>query len=148
MDTFKKKISRFELRKLQTDFPAVKVRTSHEAAKFIRQFYSDDLEIFESFFILTLNQANNTTGYAKISQGGISSTIVDVKLIMKYATDALSNNIVLAHNHPSGNLKPSQEDKVITKKIVNAGKLLDVRICDHIILSAGGYFSFADEGIL
>ena len=111
-----KTIKLFELKKIQTEFPSVKITTPDQAADFIRQFYFDDIEIFESFFILLLNQGNKTIGYAKISQGGIAGTVVDVRIIAKYAVESLAVSVILAHNHPSGNLKPSEADLTITKK--------------------------------
>ena len=139
-------IKLYELKKLQTEFPAKKITSSQDAADFIRQFYGDDLEIFESVFILLLNKANNTIGYAKISQGGISGTVVDVRIICKYAVDSLATSVILAHNHPSGNLKSSNADIAITKKTEQALKILDITLLDHIILSADSYKSLADSG--
>jgi DNA repair protein RadC len=138
----------YELKKLQTDFPSEKIGSSKQAEQFIRQFYSDDIEIYESFFILLLNRANKTIGYAKISQGGIVGTVVDVRLIAKYVVDSLATSVILCHNHPSGNLNPSQEDKNITKKISEGLKLFDVNVFDHLILTADKYLSFLDEGII
>ena len=137
-----KNIKLFELKKIQTEFPSVKITTPDEAADFIRQFYFDDIEIFESFFILLLNQANKTIGYAKISQGGISGTVVDVRIIAKYAIESLATSVILAHNHPSGNLKPSQMDIDITKKIKEGLKILDIKVFDHIILTTNSFYSF------
>lgn len=139
-------IKLYELKKLQTEFPAKTITSSQDAADFIRQFYGDDLEIFESVFILLLNRANNTIGYAKISQGGISGTVVDVRIICKYAVDSLATSVILAHNHPSGNLKSSNADIAITKKTEQALKILDITLLDHIILSADSYKSLADSG--
>ena len=139
---------RFELKSTQTKFPAKFIKDGKDANLFIRKFYSDDIEIFESFFILLLNAANKTIGYAKISQGGVSGTVVDVKIIAKYAIDSLASSIILAHNHPSGNLKPSIADKLLTRKIQEAGNLLDIQLVDHIILSRNSYLSLADEGLL
>ena len=102
-----KTIPLFELRKIQTNFPKEKITSSEKAYNFIKQFYSDDIEIFESSFILLLNNANQTVGYAKISQGGITGTVVDVRLIAKYAVESLCTGVILAHNHPSGKLNPS-----------------------------------------
>lgn len=141
-------IKLYELKKLQTEFPAEKISGSKSAADFIRQFYTDDIEIFESCFVLLLNHANKTIGYAKISQGGITSTVVDVRLIAKYAVEALATGVILCHNHPSGNLKPSQPDFDITTKTKNALMLLDIKLLDHIILTADGYTSLADEGYM
>ena len=95
-----------------------------------------------------LNQANKTIGYAKISQGGIAGTVVDVRIIAKYAVESLAVSVILAHNHPSGNLKPSEADLIITKKIKEGLKILDIKVFDHIILSADNYYSFEDEGNL
>jgi DNA repair protein RadC len=143
-----KKLKLYELKKIQTNFPAVKIESSHQASEFIKQFYGDDIEIFESFFLLMLNKANKTTAYAKISQGGISSTVVDVMIVAKYAVESLSAGVILCHNHPSGNMKPSQSDVDITKKIKQALALFGVQVLDHLIIAPGKYYSFADEGIL
>jgi DNA repair protein RadC len=148
MKTYKTNISLYTLRKIQTEFPKVKVDSSATAAKFIKQFYSDDIEIFESFFVLLLNSANITTGYAKISQGGIAGTVVDTRLIAKYAVDALAPSVIIAHNHPSGNTRPSHADREITKKIIAGLGLLDIKVLDHLILTEESFLSFADEGLL
>jgi DNA repair protein RadC len=137
-----KNIKLFELKKIQTEFPSVKITSPDEAADFIRKFYFDDIEIFESFFILLLNQANKTIGYAKISQGGIAGTVVDVRIIAKYAIESLAVSVILAHNHPSGNLKPSQSDIEITQKIKAGLKILDIKVFDHLILTADSFYSF------
>jgi DNA repair protein RadC len=129
--------------------PQIKITSSQDAYNIIRQFWHDDIEIYESFFILLLNRANITIGWAKISQGGITGTVVDPKLIMKYAIDSLASGIILAHNHPSGNLQFSQPDKDITEKIKKAAAYIDTKVLDHLILSPdNNYFSFLDEGIL
>jgi DNA repair protein RadC len=138
----------YELRKNQTDFPKKKIINSTSSTEFIRQFYSDDIEIYESFFLLLLNNQNQTLGYAKISQGGITGTVVDVRIVAKYVVDSLATGIILAHNHPSGNLKPSQQDIDITKKIKEAMKLFDVTVLDHIILTVDNFYSFADNGTI
>jgi len=136
----------FELKKIQTNFPKVKILSSDNSAKFIRNFYGDDLEIFESFFLLLLDRNNQTIGYSKISQGGISGTVVDIRIICKYAVESLCSGVILAHNHPSGNLNPSLADEQITIKTKDALKLFDISVLDHIILTADSYFSFCDEG--
>ena len=138
----------YELRKNQTDFPKKKIVSSTSSSEFIRQFYSDDIEIYESFFLLLLNNQNQTLGYAKISQGGITGTVVDVRIVAKYVVDSLATGIILAHNHPSGNLKPSQQDIDITKKIKEAMKLFDVTVLDHIIITVDNFYSFADNGTI
>lgn len=141
-------IKLFELKKLQTDFPAKKIAGTQDAANFIRQFWGDDIEIFESFYLLMLNMNNVTIGYAKISQGGIAGTVVDVRLICKYAVDSLCSSVIVAHNHPSGNLNSSSQDINITNKLKQALQLLDIKLIEHIILTKDAYYSFADEGAL
>ena len=138
----------FELKKIQTEFPNVKITSSKDGYDFIKQFYGDDIEIFESFFILLLNRANKTIGYAKISQGGITGTVVDIKLVAKYAVESLAQSVILAHNHPSGTLAPSEADISITNKIISGLKLLEVNVLDHVILTNESYYSFADNGLL
>ena len=138
-------IKLFELKKIQTEFPSEKITSPDQAANFIRRFYFDDMEIFESFFILLLNQGNKTIGYAKISQGGISGTVVDVRIIAKYAIEALATSVILAHNHPSGNLTPSQADITITEKIKAGLKILDIKVFDHIILTADSFYSMENN---
>lgn len=102
--------------------------------------------IHEEFWILFLNQANKVIGSEQISRGTISGTVVDVRLIMKQAIDRLATAIILAHNHPSGQLRPSEADRTLTRKLVRAGEILDVKVLDHLIISEEGYYSFADEG--
>lgn len=141
-------LSLYELKKNKSSFKKEKITGSETAANYIRNFYSDDIGIYESFFILLLNNNSQTIGYAKISQGGIVGTIVDVKIIAKYVVDSLATGIILAHNHPSGTLLPSQADKDITKKVTEVLKYFDCKVLDHIIMTEDSYFSFADSGIL
>ncbi len=143
-------IANLELKakKTPSNFEKVKIISSNDAFKVIKQFYFDDIDIFESFFILCLNRNNQTIAYAKISQGGLAGTVVDIKLIAKYAIDCLASGVILAHNHPSGDLKPSNEDLAITKRIKEGLKILDISVLDHLILTSQGYLSFGDEGIL
>jgi len=148
MKTYKSQAKRFELKSIQSDFPKQKITSSRDSQEFIRQFYGDDIEIYESFFLLLLNRANNTIGYAKISQGGTAGTIVDSKIVAKYAVDSLASAVILAHNHPSGNTKPSPADIQITKKLRDGLKLLDIEVLDHIILTEESFYSFADEGMM
>jgi DNA repair protein RadC len=149
MKTYKSAVSNISLKAEKSDFQKVKITKSSDAADFIRQFYGDDLEIYESFFLVLLNRANATTGFVKISQGGTAGTVVDVKIIAKYAVESLSAGVVLAHNHPSGTMRPSKEDENITNKVKQALNLFDIKVLDHIILGPdNNYYSFADEGIL
>lgn len=148
MKTYSKRLPLITLKKTKTDFPCVKIGKSADAYEFVRKFYSDDISIFESFFILLLNRSNNTIGYAKISQGGIVGTVIDTTIIAKYCVEALAKSVILCHNHPSGALIPSEADKAITKKITEALKIFDCAVLDHIILTEDNYFSFADDGLI
>lgn len=136
------------LKKTQTDFVSTKLTTSKDAADYARQFYFDDIEIYESFFLILMSYRNTTLAYVKISQGGITSTIVDPILVAKYAIDSLAKNIILVHNHPSGDCQPSVQDRDLTHKIKTGLKLFDINVADHIILTKNSYYSFVDEGIL
>jgi DNA repair protein RadC len=143
-----KTVKKFELKVNQTKFEQIKITKSEDAANFIKQFYSDDIEIYESFFILLMNRSNKIIGYAKISQGGIIGTYVDKKIVLKYVIDSLASGLIIAHNHPSGVLKPSDEDIKITKQITELCKLLETTLLDHVILTADSFYSFADNGKL
>jgi DNA repair protein RadC len=102
----------------------------------------------EEFWILLLSRSNEVMKKIKISSGGVSGTVADPKIIFKEALSHLSSAIILVHNHPSGNLKPSQADISLTKKIKEGGSYLDLPVLDHIIFANSGYFSFADEGMI
>jgi len=102
----------------------------------------------EEFWILLLNQSNKIIDKFKISQGGVSGTVIDVRLILKNAIEKLASSIILCHNHPSGNKMPSDADNSITQKMADGGKLLDIKVLDHIIIADTEYFRFADEGKL
>ncbi|MEM9990871.1 MAG: DNA repair protein RadC [Bacteroidota bacterium] len=101
----------------------------------------------EEFWILLLNRANQVVKKEQISRGGTAGTVVDAKIVFRKALAGEASSIILVHNHPSGNLRPSQADKDITQKLKTAGKALDIAVLDHLIVSSKGYYSFADEGI-
>jgi DNA repair protein RadC len=124
--------------------------SSIDAYNYLKEFYSDeDICCQEQFVVLLLNRANKPIGAIPLFKGGLNSTIVDCKLIFATALKSLASAIVISHNHPSGNLTPSTEDKRITQKIKDGCHLLDLSLIDHVILSPdGNYLSFADEGIL
>jgi DNA repair protein RadC len=128
-------------------FHKSKITRSSDINEYVRKFYNDDIELYESFFVLFLNQVHNTIGWIKLSQGGISGTVADPRLIAKYAIETLCSAVVLVHNHPSGNSNPSEQDKAITEKIKDGLKLFDIRVLDHLILTKESYYSFADEGL-
>jgi DNA repair protein RadC len=102
----------------------------------------------EEFWILFLNRSNKVINRMKLSQGGISGTVTDVRMVMKKAVEYLASGIIVCHNHPSGNLNPSESDSKITQKIREAGNLLDIQLLDHLIISDKDYYSFADNGLI
>ena len=125
------------------------VKCSRDAQKiFFDSWDQNTIEHKESFKMLLLNRANKVLGIANISEGGLSGTVTDVRLIYQYAIKGNASGIIIAHNHPSGNVNPSESDHKITQKIKEAGNLLDIQLLDHIILTPEReiYRSFADEG--
>ena len=145
---YEKTIKGFRIVSEPTDIPVKKVNTSELAADYARQFYLGDIDVYESMFIILLNRANNATSFAKISQGGVIGTVADIKIIAKYAIEGLACSIILIHNHPSGNVQPSKPDEVLTERLREGLKLLDVDLIDHVIISKDNHFSFADNGML
>lgn len=134
-------------RRVQTDIKKrPQIRTSEDAHKIISNTIKD--LHYEEFWIILLNRANEVIGKKEISKGGVSGTVVDAKLVFNAALKVLASSIILCHNHPSGNLKPSQADIDLTRKIKAAGKTLDISVLDHLIVSEKGFYSFADEGIM
>ena len=103
---------------------------------------------YEEFWVLFLNRSNKIIHKEKMSQGGLSGTVVDIRLILKKAIENLASSIILSHNHPSGQLKPSEQDKSLTQKLKQASSYLDISVLDHIIIADNQFFSFADNGIL
>ena len=149
MTTYKKLTRELKLSAIKDGAqPAIKVTRSADAVQYARKFYFDDLCIYESFFIILLNNANNTIGWAKISQGGVTGTMVDRKLICKYAVDSLASGVICVHNHPSGTLRPSTQDIDVCKKVAAALGVLDIRLVDNIILTEDSYYSFMDNGVM
>ncbi len=125
------------------------VKCSSDAANVAREIYGNTnskIDLKEYFFVICLNRANEIIGYHKISEGGVSQTVVDTRLIFATALKCLASGMILVHNHPSGNLKPSEIDKELTKKISQAGKLFDITVLDHIIITSESYHSFVDNG--
>lgn len=102
----------------------------------------------EEFRAILLNRANKILKIEKISTGGTTGTVVDIKILLKSAIENLANGFVICHNHPSGNIKPSNEDITLTKKIKESSIVMDIQLLDHLIITEGGYYSFADEGLL
>ncbi len=124
----------------------VKISSSAQVHQYKKPYLLD--EIVEHFYILLLSRNAEVIKLQKISSGGTSATIVDQKVIFKRALDNLANAIILVHNHPSGNRYPSEADRKLTSKLIEAGKYLDIPVLDHIIFTESEYFSFADQGFL
>jgi len=126
-----------------------KITNAEEAYRILHLYWDKNkLELLEEFKVMLLNRANKVLGIVNISSGGISGTVADPKLIFATALKTGCSAIILAHNHPSGNLKPSEADIKLTRKLKEAGKFLDLPVLDHIIITAEAFYSFADEGVL
>jgi len=123
-------------------------RSSDAYDIFLEHWNPDHISLFEEFKVLLLNRANRVLGIFTASKGGIAGTIVDARLIFVAALKCTACSIVLAHSHPSGNLKPSTPDIELTRKLKSAGEFLDITVLDHMIITPYGYYSFADEGAL
>lgn len=131
-----------------SDSPSI--RQSHDAFKVLSACWNPDtIGLFEEFKILLLNRASKVLGVVNVSTGGITGTVADVRLIFAAALKGVACSMILSHNHPSGNLKPSEVDLSLTRKLVDGAKILDLTILDHIILTPEGtYMSMADEGLM
>ncbi len=125
-----------------------KISCSRDIYSLLCDIWTDRIEYVEEFYAVLLNRGNMVLGFTKISSGGVSGTVADPKVIFQAALKANASSIIIAHNHPSGNEKPSESDIRLTKKIKSAGKFLDLPLLDHIIVTTEKYFSFADEGLL
>lgn len=127
----------------------IKIKNSQEIADMLRNNWEPGtLEANESFYLVLLNRSNRVKGIILHSKGGLTGTVIDVRTILSAALLSLSCSIIIAHNHPSGSLEPSEADQKITRKLKEAAKHMDITILDHVIMTKESYFSFADEGIL
>ena len=133
-------------RQLETALERPKI-TSSKAVFNLMQPIIGDLE-HEEFWVLFLNNSNKVLAKTQISKGGLTATVVDIRLLFKRAIELASVGMIVCHNHPSGKLEPSQADKQLTEKIKLAGLTLDIKLLDHLIITEKWYFSFADEGVL
>lgn len=122
------------------------IRSGKDIAQFLRATLKDFS--YEVFAVVFLNQANKISHFEVISKGGITGTVADPRVILKRALEENATSIILCHNHPSGNLRPSNADEHLTSKIKEAAKYFDIKVIDHIIVSEEGYYSFADEGMI
>jgi DNA repair protein RadC len=127
-----------------------KISCSRDAYNLFNESWNPEIiEFVEEFKILLMNRSNSVLGILEVSRGGISGTVTDVRLIFQAAIKSNASGIICCHNHPSGNLNPSESDTKITQKIKEAGNLMDIQLLDHLILTTeGNYYSFADNGIL
>ena len=126
-----------------------KVASSEDAYRYLLPTYREGTICYKEYFkVLFLNQANQVLGYTLISEGGITETSVDVRIILQAALLTNSVALVLEHNHPSGSMKPSRQDMEITKQVKEAARLMRITVIDHLILTDEGYYSFSDEGQL
>lgn len=144
----KKKSVEYTLKAEKKEFPIEKMNSSEKAYEYAKKFYFDDIEIYESVFVILVNRALNTIGHAKISQGGVSSSIVDARIVAKYAIESLCSGVILVHNHPSGNVRPSTEDNEMTKNIERCLSVFGISLLDHLIITNEHYYSYKDEGRL
>ena len=140
----------YRLTATTNEMPVSKITDSKSAAEYVRRFYQDDIAIYESAFILMLDKAMNTIGWAKISQGGICGTVVDIRIVAKYAVDTLASGVIFVHNHPSGQLFPSVQDDKLTSRLKDGLALLDIKLADSLIITPenSGFYSFRDNGKL
>lgn len=122
-----------------------KISNAQDAYNVVKNFFVDTLNYCEQFSVLLLNRNNRVIGHKIISTGGVSSTVVDPKIIFNAAVLALASAIIVVHNHPSGNLQPSESDKQLTRKLAQGATLLEMKLLDHIIISEDGFYSFADN---
>ena len=124
----------------------IKINNSKESYELLKSCWSmNTIELQEEFKILLLNRNHQVLGIYPLSKGGVSGTVVDAKLVFSVALKCNASSIVMVHNHPSGNLKPSEADLRLTKKLKEAGTYLDVMLLDHIIITKNDYYSFADN---
>ena len=142
-------IGEVELTYKSTSTSRKKIYSSEDAYKVLLPTYKEGTICYKEYFkVLFLNQANQVLGYTLISEGGITETCADIRVILQAALLTNSVAIILAHNHPSGSMKPSRQDIEITKQVKDAARLMRITVTDHLILTDAGYYSFADEGEL
>ena len=126
-----------------------KVNNSRDSYEILLDTWDKNIiELQEEFKILLLNRSNTVLGVYPMSKGGISGTVVDAKLVFSVALKCNASSIIISHNHPSGNLTPSEGDKRITQKLIKAGKYLDIVLLDHLIITKDGFYSFSDSGLI
>jgi DNA repair protein RadC len=149
MKTYKSNFPQITLKLKKGEELNCKIMSSKDAVDLFRKVWDNDsLLIYESMIVIFLNRQNNTIGWFKVSQGGISGTLIDNRLILATALNCLASGIIICHNHPSGNLQPSEADTTMTKRLEEAGKIMDIQLLDSIILTEKSHFSYKDSGII
>ena len=149
MKTYKSKFPEITLKLKKGEVLNCQIKQSKDAADLFRSIWDvDSLPINESVIAIFLNRNNNTIGWLKVSQGGLSGSVIDIRLVLATALQCLASGIIMAHNHPSGNLNPSDADTRVTKKLKDSAEIMDIQVLDHLIITEDSYYSFADNGIL
>lgn len=149
MKTYKSNLPQITLKLKKGETLNCKISNSKDCQDLFRKIWdTDSLLVCETMICIFLNRQNNTIGWFKVSQGGLSGTVIDVRLILATALNCLASGFLLCHNHPSSNLNPSEADISMTNKVKEAAKLMDISILDHIILTEEDYYSFADNGLI
>jgi DNA repair protein RadC len=147
MKTYKADTPEITLKYKSSGVKKTKITNSQDSYELFKQMYNGDtLEYCESSVVIYLNRANNLIGWQKISQGGITGTVVDVRMILATALKCGATGIILSHNHPSGDLFPSATDDKLTNQIYEAGKIMEIQLLDHLIITTDGFYSYADQG--
>ncbi|MDR6299911.1 JAB domain-containing protein [Mesonia maritima] len=143
------KISEINVSYVNEHSGTIKVSSSRSAYNLaLKNWNEDTIELQEEVKIILLNRANGLVGIYSLSKGGVSASIVDIKLILSVALKAVASNMIIVHNHPSGNLKPSETDIKLTHRLKKAAKTVEISLLDHLIISKEGYYSLVDEGDL
>ena len=139
--TYRNKVSPSEMPQINTSSEAFRLMSDVDHMR-------ESLEYKECFYSIFLNRSNKVLGVQLVSDGGMTGTVADPKIIFQAALKSHACSIIVVHNHPSGNPKPSEADKKLTHRLISAGEFLDIKVIDHIIITAENYFSFADEGLI
>jgi len=143
------KISEISVSYSNSNQKKLKVKNSKESYKMLLNSWDKNIiELQEEFKVLLLNRSNSILGVYSMSKGGVAGTVVDPKLVFSVALKCNASSIIVCHNHPSGNLVPSEADKNLTQKLKIAGQYLDITLLDHLIITKESFYSFADSGLL
>ena len=149
MKVYNKTIPEIRLKAKNGAIKKIKFTKSEDCYEYFLEIFDEEsLEVYEQVMVVFLNSSNETVGWYKASQGGITGTVIDVRLILKAALDCYATAMIICHNHPSGKLVPSEQDNAITQKLKRASDLIDIKLLDHLIITTSGFYSYQDEGKL